>query len=91
MIIVQVTPDECWIGETVEACVMAAAEEHGENIEDSAYDGAEQLTDEQLDTFEYFHTDEDETPYGKPKTFREQLAREIELGGTFPRLFGSRA
>ena len=48
-----------------------------------------ELTDEELDTLLFSVCDEHERPTGEKRTFREQLAAEIEAGGEFPRMFAS--
>lgn len=81
--------NECdwWIGESLEACKDDYAREYGDP---DAADDARELTDEELDRL-MFRDDEGEDSAGFPqrRSFREQLAIEIDDGGTFPRLFAS--
>lgn len=75
-----------WVGESLDACKADYIEECGdpESVED-----ARELTDEELDRLKFTDTDEDEVPIGEKRSFREQLAREVAQGGTFPRMFAS--
>lgn len=72
------------IGEALEVCEKSYLSNYGENV-----DEAHQLTDDELDRLVFTDRDENETPTGGKRTFREQLAIEIANGGEFPRLFAS--
>lgn len=87
MQIVKLDDYEWWIGESVEACVKAHQEQTGGD--DEQYEYACALSDAELDGLKFIDSDEDERPIGECRTFREQLAREVEQGGEFPRLFAS--
>lgn len=76
---------EFWIGESLESCVDEAMRTCGTDAED--YESAHELSDADLDRMKFQDTDEDDRPLGEPRTFREQMAREIAEGGAFPRLF----
>ena len=94
VLIVAVNDCELWIGESVEACVAAAAKEYGHDDSNDPsdmeqYKDAYALNDEQLDRLRYVDADENEQPTGETRTFREQLAREVAEGGEFPRLFAA--
>lgn len=75
-----------WIGESLEACKADYIEECGDP---SAVEDAYELTDEALDHLQFTDTDEDDAPIGTKRSFREQLAIELEQGGQFPRLFAT--
>lgn len=75
-----------WVGPTLQACIDDYIAECGDP---EAIDDPSELTDEELDTLQFTDTDEEDTPIGKKRSFREQLAIEIEQGGTFPRLFAT--
>lgn len=47
------------------------------------------LSNEALDTLKFTDSDENERPIGDVRTFRQQLAIEIEMGGLFPRMFAT--
>ena len=73
---------EWFVGPSAEDCKAAYFDEF-----DSELDELRELTDDELDTLMFIVTDENEVPDGTKRTFREQLAIEIEEGGEFPRLF----
>ncbi len=52
-------------------------------------DEARELDEEELDTLIFTDCDENETPSGIKRTFREQVQVEISACGEFPRLFAS--
>ncbi|MDO9365160.1 MAG: hypothetical protein Q7T58_02290 [Methylotenera sp.] len=72
------------VGESLEQIKLAYLKDYGENAE-----YAMELTDSELDTLIFTDCDENETPTGGKRTFREQLEIEVAAGGTFPRLFAS--
>lgn len=78
--------NECdwYVGETLESCV---ADYHIYFSDDT--EEARELTEEELNKLIFIDTNEDEYPTGDKRTFREQLAIEIEKGGPFPRLFAT--
>lgn len=88
MKIFRLTDYEWWIGETLESCVADYIENYTGDP-DTVDDDAHELTDDQLDTLIFTDTDENERATGEKFTFREQLAREVAVGGRFPRMFAS--
>jgi len=72
------------VAESLEQSKLAYLKDYSDDVED-----ARELTDSELDTLIFTDRDENETPTGDKRTFREQLAIEVAAGGTFPRLFAS--
>lgn len=87
MKIVELNEVEWWIGNSVEECVTDYREHYNSDPELS--DSARELTDDELDTLIFTDCDENEVPTGVKRTFREQLAVEVESGGEFPRMFAA--
>lgn len=89
----QINDMEWFVGAgTPESILAWYMKEHGVSHEDATGHGDElprALDDDELDTLKFVDFDEDESPTGAVRTFREQLAVEISQGGTFPRPFAS--
>jgi hypothetical protein len=49
MKVIELNEYEHWIGESVKACIEAAAAEHGLPITDESYEDARELDDDELD------------------------------------------
>ena len=86
MNIYQIDDYDWWIGESLTSCVADYLVTYGNDVGVSE---ARELTDEELDSLIFTDTYEDDTPTGTRRTFREQLAVEISIGGEFPRMFAS--
>lgn len=86
-----INDEEWWIGVGPKEAILAAyMDAYGVSHEAATGDietWPEPLTDNELDTLMFQDSNDDERPVGNPRTFREQLAIEIEEGGDFPRLF----
>lgn len=87
----RINDEEWWVGGGSAQDILAAyMEAYGVGHEKATGDTdtwPEPLSDSELDTLKYRDSDEDGQPDGEPRTFREQLAIEIQEGGDFPRLF----
>lgn len=87
MKVFQINDCDWWVGESLDVCVQ----DYRVKVDDdpSYTEDSRELTDEELDTLLFSVCDEHERPTGEKRTFREQLAAEIEAGGEFPRMFAS--
>jgi hypothetical protein len=77
---------EWYAGPSLEACIAKWKEYTGCTDED--LDDPRSLTDEEMDSLIFNHTDEDETPYRR-QSFRAYLAEQITAGVTFPEFFAT--
>lgn len=82
--------DDCewWVGAGPADALAAAMRDFYGYTEDDKIEPTE-LTDADLDRLKFTDCDENERPTGTIRTFREQLAIELEAGGSFPRMFAS--
>lgn len=87
MKIFQLNDCDWWIGPSLEACKKGYTENYGDA--DGIQGDAHELDDEELNRLIFTDWDEDGRPTGIKRTFREQLAVEVEKGGEFPRMFAS--
>lgn len=89
----QINDMEWWIGAgTPESILAAYMEFYSVSHDDATGDEDEYpqpLSDAELDGLKFQDCDEDEQPVGSVRTFREQMAIEIEQGGEFPRMFAT--
>jgi hypothetical protein len=85
MKIFMITDCEWWIGADADSVRQAVKDDCGYSDED--LEDFSEVEADGLDNLKYTDCDEDERPIGEPRTFREQLAIEVEAGGEFPRLF----
>lgn len=83
MNVYELNDDYWWVGPSLEAC--KAGYPYPEDIDDEAHE----LSDAELDGLKFMVCDENETPTGEVRSFRQQLAIELAEGGEFPRLFAS--
>lgn len=87
MKIFQINDCDWWIGDSLDSCI---ADYLGYTDDSSSVShDAHELSDAELDSLVFTDCDEDERPTGIKRSFREQLAIEIEAGGKFPRMFAS--
>lgn len=91
MIIVRVTDYEWWIGPSVQACVDAYKAQVSSDP-DEEFDETEdavEVSDVALDRLVIVVEGDQGERSTKRLTYREQLQRELDAGGEFPRLFAS--
>lgn len=80
--------DDCdwWVGESLQACIDGARAICGEGSYCDAEEEGSEVSAEQMQTLKFV---DDDFAIPRTFTFAQQLQREIEQGGTFPRLFAS--
>lgn len=83
--IFSITDSEWWMGTDLASVVKAAQEEYGLDDDDTA--NAAELAEADFDALRFADSDENDQLTGTTRTFREQLAIEIGVGGQLPRLF----
>lgn len=81
--------DDCeWFAaETLEDAIQCACTDYDYN-EDNALSDPRELTDEEMETFQFTFTDKDDQPT-EVMSFRAALAKRIADGESFPCLFAS--
>jgi hypothetical protein len=90
--IFKMTDCDWWAGLDLESCIADTVREYGLPRDEAVDPNAHELTDEELDRFKFIDGDDpinaDGTPGGS-RTFREQLALQVNRGDTFPQFFAS--